>query len=189
MGRGRTILSAVSLPTCSRRAAGWCDTRSQSAIELNEFPLLADGFQYAAQSVPDVMRTWAAGRTRRPGFDYLAMLEPLRCPCAASRAGRSTKSGSWAFRTQASTNSVMGGAGAFWCNAPPLAQTAACKRRFVDHGLLVSSAIWARCFIPTIIAARRFWPRSSTASNFLAWTYKPQSSPGDDQAGSVAESL
>ena len=30
--------------------------------------------------------------------------------------------------------SIMGGAGAFWCNAPPMKNTAQCPRRFVVMG-------------------------------------------------------
>ena len=67
--------------------------------------------------------------------------------------------------------SVMAGAGAFWCNAPPLAQTAGCKRRFVIMGFSferdVGEMLHSFNHRSEAILAKVFG-----SLEFLAWAYK-----------------
>jgi hypothetical protein len=72
--------------------------------------------------------------------------------------------------------SAMGGAGAFWCNAPPLLKTESCPRRFVVMGFSYEREIGEmlhsynhRC---ESILAKVF-----NCQDFLAWTYKPNRTP------------
>jgi hypothetical protein len=72
--------------------------------------------------------------------------------------------------------SVMAGAGAFWCNAPPLPNTAACKRRFVIMGFSYERELGEmlhsfdhRC---EAILAQVF-----NCLDFLSWTYRPNRVP------------
>jgi hypothetical protein len=101
-------------------------------VELNEFPALADGFRYDPQTYLAVMN-----RTQPPHqpqmVDYQAILTGFNVlPRVASREIDEV----WlsAFPQAGFYESVMGGAGAFWCNAPPLTGTAGCKRKFVVMG-------------------------------------------------------
>jgi hypothetical protein len=72
--------------------------------------------------------------------------------------------------------SVMGGAGALWCNAPPLANTGSCQRRFVIMGFSYEREVGEmlhsynhRC---ESILAQVF-----NSQDFLVWTYKPNRTP------------
>jgi hypothetical protein len=101
-------------------------------VELDEFPLLLDGFRYTPQTYLEVMRKIRAPHTP-PLVDYPAILQKLD---VIARISKREIDEVWVFGFPHAGfyESTMGGAGAFWCNAPPLPGTAGCKRRFTLMG-------------------------------------------------------
>jgi hypothetical protein len=101
-------------------------------IEINDFPVLTDGFRYTPQTFRDVLGNKTPMHTP-PGVDYDAFLKQFNI---LQRVADKEFDEVWvmAFPYAGFYESRMGGSGAFWCNAPPLPNTASCKRRFVIMG-------------------------------------------------------
>jgi hypothetical protein len=101
-------------------------------IDVNEFPAKTDGFKYTHQSYMDV---WT--RVTPPHMpqevNYNAILQRYNI---LERIASNEIDEVWvfAFPHAGFYESTMGGPGAFWCNAPPLANTSASKQRFVIMG-------------------------------------------------------
>jgi len=101
-------------------------------IDLDEFPAKADGFRYTPQSYMDVLRGVTAPHTP-PEVDYTSILTRFK---VLDRVARNEIDELWIFGFPHAGfyESTMGGPGAFWCNAPPLKNTDAARRRFVVMG-------------------------------------------------------
>src|SRR3972149_1833266 len=101
-------------------------------MDVNEFPAKIDGFRYTPQTYMDVRP-----RTPPPHMpqevNYHAILSKYNI---LQRVARNEIDEVWLFGFPHAGfyESVMGGAGAFWCNALPLNNTSASKRRFVMMG-------------------------------------------------------
>jgi hypothetical protein len=151
-------------------------------LELDEFPVLADGFRYTPQAYLDVIR--AGKPAHNPtGIDYNAILKQFNI---LQRVGNHEFDEVWVmgFPYAGLYESAMGGAGAFWCNAPPLANTNSCPRRFVIMGFSYEREVGEmlhsynhRC---ESILAQVF-----NSLNFLNWAYKPNRSPATIAPGQV----
>ncbi len=101
-------------------------------VELDEFPVLADGYRYTAQTYLSVIP--GGGPAHTPyGIDYGALLKQFDI---LQRVSANEIDEVWVmgFPYAGLYESVMGGQGAFWCNAPPLINTESCQRRFVVMG-------------------------------------------------------
>jgi hypothetical protein len=143
-------------------------------LELDEFPILADGFQYTPQTYLDVVQ--AGKPAHNPtGIDYNAILKKFNI---LQRVGNNEFDEVWVmgFPYAGLYESTMGGAGAFWCNAPPLANTESCQRRFVIMGFSYEREVGEmlhsynhRC--ESILA------RVYNCQDFLVWTYKANRTP------------
>jgi hypothetical protein len=100
-------------------------------IEVDGFPLKADGFSYTPE-------TYLAGLTGK-GFhdpdavDYHALIREFDI---LRRVREDDIDEAWLFGFPYAGyyESIMGGPGAFWCNAPPLEGTESSERRFVIMG-------------------------------------------------------
>lgn len=143
-------------------------------IELDEFPVLADGFRYTAQTFLDVIHGSQKPHTPT-GIDYNAVLKRFNIP---EHITNQEFDEVWVmgFPYAGLYESVMAGAGAFWCNAPPLTNTDSCKRRFVMMGFSYEREVGEmlhsynhRC---EAILARVF-----NSQDFLVWAYKPNRIP------------
>jgi len=102
-------------------------------VDLDEFPVLADGFRYTPQAFVNVI----SGKSPMhdpSSVDYNAILKQFNIP---QRVNNNEFDEVWvmAFPYGGFYESIMAGAGAFWCNAPALPNSDACKRRFVIMGL------------------------------------------------------
>ena len=149
-------------------------------IELDEFPPLVDGFSYNPQTYLDVQARGTAPHNPS-GIDYSAILHRFNIlQCIADK----TYDEVWVmgFPYAGLYESTMGGAGAFWCNAPALANTASCTRRFVVMGFSYERQVGEmlhsynhRC---ESILAKLF-----NCQDFLVWAYKPGRSPATISAG------
>ncbi len=101
-------------------------------IEVDQFPIKADGFQYQ----PDEFeRLWRQRRDfHQPDLvDYPRLLEQFG---AVEKVDRDEIDEVWlmAFPYAGYYESIMCGPGAFWCNSPPLESTRNAARRFVVMG-------------------------------------------------------
>lgn len=101
-------------------------------IDVDEFPAKVDGFRYEARSYLDVMRG------RRPPYtpqeaNYYEILERFN---VLQRVAANEIDEVWIFNFPHAGfyESIMAGPDAFWCNAPPLTDTRASRRRFVIMG-------------------------------------------------------
>lgn len=101
-------------------------------VDVNEFPLKADGFRYTAQSYRDVM-TGAAQAHQPDLFNYDDFMQRFNI---LQRVASNEIDEVWifAFPYAGLYESTIGGLGAFWCNSQPLARTFSCPRRFVIMG-------------------------------------------------------
>ena len=101
-------------------------------VEVDEFPAKTDGFTYDAESYMDVLRG-NVPQHQPERVDYQAILARFNI---LQRVADNEIDEVWifAFPFAGLYESIMAGAGAFWCNAPPLRNTSSCSRRFVIMG-------------------------------------------------------
>lgn len=104
----------------------------EERIEVDAFPVKADGFRYAPEEFATLWR-------RRSGFhqpdlvDYYAILREFD---ALEKVKKDRIDEVWlmAFPYAGYFESIMGGPNAFWCNSKPLEGTESAQRRFVVMG-------------------------------------------------------
>jgi hypothetical protein len=101
-------------------------------IDVDGFPAKVNGYHYDAQSFLNVLRGFTPPYMPQEA-DYYAIIE--RFGILQRIASREIDE-VWVFNFPHAGfyESIMGGPGAFWCNAPPLKNTAAAGRRFVIMG-------------------------------------------------------
>ncbi|MFZ5856567.1 MAG: hypothetical protein ACOYZ6_07035 [Chloroflexota bacterium] len=99
---------------------------------LDEFPVKTDGYRYTPQAYLDVLRGVSQPHVPQDA-DYTAILNRFNV-LSKITSGEIDEVWVFAFPYAGFYESAMGGAGAFWCNAPPLKNTAQCPRRFVVMG-------------------------------------------------------
>lgn len=101
-------------------------------IDVDGFPAKTDGFRYSSQGFMDVLHGIAAPHVPQE-VNYNAIINQYNI---LQRVARNEIDEVWIFGFPHAGfyESVMGGPGAFWCNAPPLKNTADSKRRFVIMG-------------------------------------------------------
>lgn len=101
-------------------------------IEINEFPVKADGFRYTPASYLAVLnRTSPAHSPDTVNYqDFLTRYKILQL-VAGNQIDEVWVFG---FPYAGFYESTMGGTGAFFCNSAPLAGTSQCPRRFVIMG-------------------------------------------------------
>jgi len=101
-------------------------------IEVDAFPAKVDGYVYDAQTFIDVLH--GVSRPYMPQeADYYAIIKRFEI---LQRVANNEIDEVWVFNFPHAGfyESIMGGPGAFWCNAPPLINTEASQRRFVIMG-------------------------------------------------------
>jgi hypothetical protein len=101
-------------------------------VEVDEFPLKADGFRYTAQSYSQV-KAGTAQPHQPDRFNYDEFMQRFNI---LQRVASNEIDEVWifAFPHAGLYESTIGGLGAFWCNSQPLARTFSCPRRFVIMG-------------------------------------------------------
>jgi hypothetical protein len=100
-------------------------------LEINEFPVKADGFRYTPKTYVDVMnRVTAAHAPDTVNYqDFLTRYKILQL-VAGNQIDEVWVFG---FPYAGFYESIMGGAGAFFCNSNPLPGTSQCSHR-IHHG-------------------------------------------------------
>lgn len=111
---------------------GYANYQIAERILVDDFPVKQDGFRYTAAQY---VRSWQ----RRGGFhqpdavNYHALLDQFDM-VAKIDSGAIDEFWLFAFPYAGYYESIMAGPGAFWCNAPPLAQTSHASKRFIIMG-------------------------------------------------------
>jgi hypothetical protein len=100
-------------------------------IEVDSFPVKADGFCYTPESYLAGMR--GKGFHQPDAVDYHALVREFDI-LRRIREDEIDEVWLFAFPYAGYYESIMGGPGAFWCNAPSLERTNAAERRFVIMG-------------------------------------------------------
>jgi hypothetical protein len=101
-------------------------------VDVNEFPAKTDGFRYTPQAFMEVLRGTSAPHSPQEA-DYSAIISQHNILQSVAR-NEIDEVWIFGFPHAGFYESTMGGPGAFWCNAPPLNNTFASKRRFVIMG-------------------------------------------------------
>ena len=101
-------------------------------IDVDGFPAKVNGYVYDAPAYLDVIRGISQPYAP-PEVDYYAIIERFNI---LQRVANNEIDEVWVFSFPHAGfyESIMGGPGAFWCNAPPLKHTEASRRRFVIMG-------------------------------------------------------
>ncbi|HSB01916.1 MAG TPA: hypothetical protein VLE49_14800, partial [Anaerolineales bacterium] len=101
-------------------------------IDVDGFPAKVDGYQYDAQTYLNVARGLTPPYMPQEA-NYHAIIERFNI---LQLVARNEIDEVWIFNFPHAGfyESIMGGPGAFWCNAPPLRNTEASQRRFVIMG-------------------------------------------------------
>jgi len=110
---------------------GYANYEVTEHIVVDGYPIKRDGFRYDERSYLDA---WRRRQFHDPdGVDYLALVDEFNM---IGRIERGEIDEVWLFGHPYGGyyESIMAGRGAFWCNAPPLAGTEGCGRRFVIMG-------------------------------------------------------
>lgn len=101
-------------------------------IDVDGFPAKVDGYQYDAQTYLNVVRGLTPPYMPQEA-NYHAIIERFN---VLQLVARNEIDEVWIFNFPHAGfyESIMGGPGAFWCNAPPLRNTESSVRRFVVMG-------------------------------------------------------
>lgn len=101
-------------------------------IDVDEFPVKMDGYQYDAETYLNVVRGTASPH-RPDEVNYHVIIDRFNI-LESVAAGEIDEVWIFNFPYAGFYESIMGGPGAFWCNASPLRNTEASLRRFVIMG-------------------------------------------------------
>lgn len=107
----------------------YADYQIVERIEIDEFPVMIDGFRYTPE---DYLRFWRARRGfhQPDAVNYQGLLERNDI-LQKVRSGKIDEVWMIFYPYGGLYESRMAGPGAFWCNAPPLENTDQAGRRFV----------------------------------------------------------
>jgi len=110
---------------------GYANYEIVERIVVDGYPVKRDGFHYDEQSY---LKAWQTRSFHDPdGVDYLELVEEFEI---IDRINSAQMDEVWLFGHPYGGyyESIMGGPGAFWCNAPALVGTEDAARRFVIMG-------------------------------------------------------
>ena len=113
-------------------SSGYANYEVVERHESSRFPVKVDGFAYTADQFVKAMRA-GAGFHDPDAVDYYPIVNEFHI---LDKVKQGTIDEVWlfAFPYAGFYESIMGGPGAFWCNAPELKKTEAAGRRFVIMG-------------------------------------------------------
>lgn len=153
---------------------GWVDYQIVQRVEVDALPTKVDGFRYTPQEYVYVAQTHR-GAHEPDAADYNAILEQFSI---LPRVAAGDIDEVWLFGGPyfGFWEATMGGAGAFFCNGTPLANTAQCARRFVVMGFSYERGV-GEMLEDLGHRAEAILARVFGAEDFLHWTYTPARSP------------
>ena len=155
-------------------------------IEMLEFPSLEDGFRYTPDTYMDVVR---GSHPHEPqGVDYYAILTGFNI---LERVANREIDEVWVFGFPYAGfyESIMAGAGAFWCNSQPLPKTTSCDRRFVIMGFSfergVGEMLEAFGHRAESILTKAFSKVQDDDNLYQRFTRYEQKNPGQAEVGTI----
>jgi hypothetical protein len=125
-------LTAEFIQDLHELSYGYARYRIVEQVVDESFPAKVDGFTYTPESYLSAYRT-KSGFHQPDGVDYQRLLAKYNL-IQRIRAGEFDEIWWMGFPYAGFYESRMGGPGAFWCNAPPLENSAQAGRRFVIMG-------------------------------------------------------
>lgn len=156
-------------------------------IEADEFPAKVDGYRYTPQAYLDVLRGAAPPHVPQ-GADYNAILSRFDVLPKVSD-GEIDEVWIFNFPHAGFYESIMGGKGAFWCNAPPLKDTAQYPRRFVVMGFscerFVGEMLESFGHRVESIMAKTFEKHTGDANLWTRFSRYDKSAPGKAACGNI----
>jgi hypothetical protein len=156
-------------------------------VDADEFPAKIDGFRYTPQSYKAVLDGAASPHVPQ-AVSYDAI---LRKHNILQRVAENEIDEVWVFSYPHAGfyESVMGGPGAFWCNAPPLKNTDAARRRFVVMGFsyerYIGEMLEAYGHRAESIMERTFSRLSGDANLWKRFTNYEKIAPGRAACGNI----
>ncbi|MCA9962135.1 MAG: hypothetical protein KC443_24035 [Anaerolineales bacterium] len=166
---------------------GYLNYQISERIEVNEFPVKADGFVYDADTY---LYRWRS----RTGFhipdqvDYARLLKQFKV-IPRINLGQIDEVWLMAFPYAGYYESIMGGPAAFWCNAPPLGEIGRCNRRFVIMGFNYERGVgeMLESFGHRVesIMAHVYRHKKGDANLWQRFIRYDQRHPGDAECGNV----
>ncbi len=125
-------LAAEYIQDIRECSGGIVNYRITERVVADEFPIKQDGFQYRPHDYVNAYRS-QNGFHQPDAVDYGAIISEFNI---LSRIESGELDEVWLFGGPyfGFYESAMGGAGAFFCNAPPIPETSDCRRRFVIMG-------------------------------------------------------
>jgi hypothetical protein len=165
---------------------GYANYEVVEAIVVDGFPLKRDGFRYTEESYLEARRM---GSFHDPdGVDYLALVREYDL---IDRVDSGEVDEIWLFGhpNAGYWESIMGGPGAFWCNAPILGGTQHCSRRFVIMGFSYERGVGEMLedlgHRAEFILGKVFERTSGDANLFERFTRYDLTHPGHAEVGTV----
>jgi hypothetical protein len=156
-------------------------------VDLDEFPVLTDGYSYDAKTYLDLENNVQPAHQPQMA-DYSAIMNGLNI---VSRVDSQDIDEVWLFGFPYAGfyESCMGGAGAFWCNGPVIPGTASCSRRFVVMGLSYERGVGEmlhsfghRC---ESILTQTYSKTAGDANLYARFSRYDKTSPGKAELGTV----
>jgi hypothetical protein len=155
--------------------------------EVDHFPVKQDGYQYTAKAYADV--TGGRAPAHNPDtVDYHQIVDEFHL-LERVASGEIDEVWLFGFPFAGFYESRMAGAGAFWCNAPPLEGTGQCPRRFVMMGFSYERGVGEMLedlgHRTESIMTRVYQGRPDHANLWKHYTLYDKIAPGRAEVGSV----
>ncbi len=165
---------------------GYADYQIAERIEVDRYPLKLDGFTYDEHSY---LRAWDTRDFHQPdAVDYLHLVDEFDLIQKVD-SGAIDEVWLLGFPYTGYYESIMAGPGAFWCNAPPLAGTERCSRRFVIMGFNYERGVGEMLedlgHRAESILSKVFERTRGDANLFERFTRYDQKYPGQAEVGNV----
>jgi hypothetical protein len=156
-------------------------------INIDGFPVCRDGFQYRPETLMPVLRG-AARPHQPPEADYVSILRNHRILSRVA-SGQADEVWLFAFPHAGLYESVMAGPGAFWCNGPPVPNTASSRRRFIIMGFsyerTVGEMLESYCHRVESIMLHAFRGTTGDSNLWERFTRYEKRAPGRAACGTV----
>lgn len=156
-------------------------------VLVDEFPVKQDGFRYSSKGFVHALET-GRGFHEPDRIDYRRLIEEFDILRRVAR-GEIDEVWMFGFPFAGYYESIMGGPSAFWCNAPPLEDTAAAGRRFVVMGFNyergVGEMLESFGHRAESVLERVFDGRRGEANLWERFTRHHASHPGEAQVGTM----
>ena len=166
-------------------SGGYLNYQIVDRIDADLFPPKVDGFTYTADEYVEVIR----GKRKAHDPDYLDYHKRIEQFDLQNRFNNGDFDEVWffSFPYGGEYESIMGGPGGFWCNAPAIKNTDRFKRRFVLMGFSMERG--TDCMLENFghrtesIMTKLFERRGNKQNLWKLFTQYEQQNPGDAQCG------